>query len=128
MSGDAVAALRAGQLVLLPTDTVYGLCADAYRERPCLRQYRSLRDGERLPNLSQEQLADLDHQVNELMREERERAANILKENRAALETLRDMLLEKKSIESTTLKDELAKPAAVAPAPRSRGKAKVETG
>lgn len=27
MSGDAVAALRAGRAVLLPTDTVYGLCA-----------------------------------------------------------------------------------------------------
>lgn len=37
MSGDAVAALRAGQLVVLPTDTVYGLCADACREIPCRR-------------------------------------------------------------------------------------------
>jgi L-threonylcarbamoyladenylate synthase len=27
----AVAALRAGEVVVLPTDTVYGLCADAYR-------------------------------------------------------------------------------------------------
>ena len=36
-SDDAVAALRAGQLVVLPTDTVYGLCADAYREPPCRR-------------------------------------------------------------------------------------------
>ena len=37
MSDDAVAALRAGQLVVLPTDTVYGLCADAYRSPPCRR-------------------------------------------------------------------------------------------
>jgi len=37
VSDDAVAALRAGQLVVLPTDTVYGLCADAYRENPCRR-------------------------------------------------------------------------------------------
>lgn len=37
MSNDAVAALRAGQLVLLPTDTVYGLCSDAYRAPPCRR-------------------------------------------------------------------------------------------
>jgi L-threonylcarbamoyladenylate synthase len=37
VSDDAVAALRAGQLVLLPTDTVYGLCSDAYREPPCRR-------------------------------------------------------------------------------------------
>jgi L-threonylcarbamoyladenylate synthase len=39
VNGDAVAALRAGQLVVLPTDTVYGLCADAYRERHCLRLF-----------------------------------------------------------------------------------------
>jgi L-threonylcarbamoyladenylate synthase len=31
---EAVAALRQGRLVVLPTDTVYGLCADAYREKP----------------------------------------------------------------------------------------------
>ncbi len=30
----AVAAIRAGQAVILPTDTVYGLVADAYREGP----------------------------------------------------------------------------------------------
>lgn len=34
---DAVAALRAGQPVILPTDTVYGLCADASSEEACLR-------------------------------------------------------------------------------------------
>lgn len=34
---DAVAALRDGKLVVLPTDTVYGLCADAYREAPYRR-------------------------------------------------------------------------------------------
>ncbi len=34
---DAVAGLRAGKPVVLPTDTVYGLCADAYREAPALR-------------------------------------------------------------------------------------------
>ncbi len=37
---DAVAALRAGQPVVLPTDTVYGLCADASSEvgvPPCAR-------------------------------------------------------------------------------------------
>jgi L-threonylcarbamoyladenylate synthase len=37
---DAVAALRAGKPVLLPTDTVYGLCADPYREEPVRRAYR----------------------------------------------------------------------------------------
>jgi L-threonylcarbamoyladenylate synthase len=33
----AVAAIRAGEPVILPTDTVYGLCADAYREGPARR-------------------------------------------------------------------------------------------
>jgi L-threonylcarbamoyladenylate synthase len=35
----AVAALRAGQPVVLPTDTVYGLCADPYRAEPAERLY-----------------------------------------------------------------------------------------
>ena len=34
---DAVAALRAGHPVVLPTDTVYGLCADAASEEACRR-------------------------------------------------------------------------------------------
>lgn len=33
--GEAVAALRAGDPVVLPTDTVYGLCADAESEVAC---------------------------------------------------------------------------------------------
>ena len=36
----AVAAIRAGRPVILPTDTVYGLCADPYREGPARRAYR----------------------------------------------------------------------------------------
>lgn len=34
---EAVAAIRAGKAVVLPTDTVYGLVADAYREEPARR-------------------------------------------------------------------------------------------
>jgi L-threonylcarbamoyladenylate synthase len=36
---DAVAALLAGQPVILPTDTVYGLCALAHRSEPAERLY-----------------------------------------------------------------------------------------
>jgi L-threonylcarbamoyladenylate synthase len=36
----AVAALRAGKPVILPTDTVYGLCANPYREEPVRGTYR----------------------------------------------------------------------------------------
>jgi tRNA threonylcarbamoyl adenosine modification protein (Sua5/YciO/YrdC/YwlC family) len=49
VSDAAVSAIRAGQLVLLPTDTVYGLCADAYRERPCLRLHAAKRRPEGMP-------------------------------------------------------------------------------
>ena len=36
----ALTALRAGECVVLPTDTVYGLCADAYHEAPVRRLLR----------------------------------------------------------------------------------------
>jgi L-threonylcarbamoyladenylate synthase len=36
----AVSALRSGKPVVLPTDTVYGLCANPYREEPVRRAYR----------------------------------------------------------------------------------------
>lgn len=37
---DAVAALRSGRIVILPTDTVYGLCASPFREADARRLYR----------------------------------------------------------------------------------------
>jgi tRNA threonylcarbamoyl adenosine modification protein (Sua5/YciO/YrdC/YwlC family) len=40
VSDEAVAAIRAGLAVILPTDTVYGLCADGYREAPALRLFK----------------------------------------------------------------------------------------
>jgi L-threonylcarbamoyladenylate synthase len=46
---EAVAALRAGRLVLLPTDTVYGLCADGYREAPYRRLCRAKGRPEGMP-------------------------------------------------------------------------------
>jgi L-threonylcarbamoyladenylate synthase len=36
---ETIAAIRAGLPVILPTDTVYGLCVDAYREAPVRRLY-----------------------------------------------------------------------------------------
>jgi tRNA threonylcarbamoyl adenosine modification protein (Sua5/YciO/YrdC/YwlC family) len=36
---EAIDAIRAGKPVLLPTDTVYGLCASAFREAPVQRLY-----------------------------------------------------------------------------------------
>lgn len=44
-----VEAIRSGQPVVLPTDTVYGLCADAYHEAPARRLYRLKGRGEMQP-------------------------------------------------------------------------------
>ena len=49
MSDEAVAAIRAGKPVILPTDTVYGLCADGYREEPVLRLARLKQRPEGMP-------------------------------------------------------------------------------
>ena len=49
MVDEAVAAIRAGEPVILPTDTVYGLCADAYREAPVRRLARLKERPESLP-------------------------------------------------------------------------------
>ena len=40
MIDEVVAAIRAGEPVVVPTDTVYGLGADPYREAPVRRLYR----------------------------------------------------------------------------------------
>ena len=40
MIDEAVAEIREGRPVVLPTDTVYGLCADPYREAPSRELYR----------------------------------------------------------------------------------------
>jgi L-threonylcarbamoyladenylate synthase len=46
---ETVAAVKAGKPVILPTDTVYGLCADAYREAPVRRLYQLKRRPETMP-------------------------------------------------------------------------------
>jgi L-threonylcarbamoyladenylate synthase len=46
---DVVRAIRAGRPVVLPTDTVYGLAANAYREAPVRRLYRLKGRDERQP-------------------------------------------------------------------------------
>ncbi len=45
----AVAALRAGQTVILPTDTVYGLCVDAYHDAPIRRLLRQKKRPPEIP-------------------------------------------------------------------------------
>jgi L-threonylcarbamoyladenylate synthase len=49
VTDDVVGAIRAGRPVVLPTDTVYGLCADAYGEEAVRSLYRLKGRGERQP-------------------------------------------------------------------------------
>ena len=58
-----------------------------------------------IPNrqYSPAQLESIDRRVREILEEARQRAASILRENRPLLETLRDMLLERKVIDAKTL-------------------------
>jgi L-threonylcarbamoyladenylate synthase len=49
VSDEALAAVRAGKAVVLPTDTLYGLVADGYREAPARLLYRLKRRPESMP-------------------------------------------------------------------------------
>ncbi|MFM7151494.1 MAG: hypothetical protein ACKO23_16840 [Gemmataceae bacterium] len=73
-----------------------------------LRQYRSPRDGERYNGISEEHKVILDREVNRLIRQCQERAATILRENRDPLLMLRDEVISRKTIESTSLKELMA--------------------
>ncbi|HEY7004285.1 MAG TPA: L-threonylcarbamoyladenylate synthase [Gaiellaceae bacterium] len=46
---EAVSALRAGECVILPTDTVYGLCVDAYHDAPVRRLLRLKKRPQEIP-------------------------------------------------------------------------------
>src|SRR5436305_3034088 len=78
---------------------VYGMGG----ETTGLRVSRSPRDGKRVDGLSPAQEEAIDRQVNDLLAEAQARAARILRENRDQLETLRALLLEKKTIEAKAL-------------------------
>src|SRR5262245_14726180 len=55
---------------------------------------------ERIPDLSEEQRAMLDRRVGEILEDARKRATKILGEQRATLEALRNLLLEKKVLDA----------------------------
>jgi cell division protease FtsH len=69
-----------------------------------LRQFRNLQSGERFKDLSPEQLALLDRRVSETIAEAQKRTATILKENQSVLEALRDLLIEKKTVDARALR------------------------
>lgn len=60
---------------------------------------------QRHPHLSEEQKSALDRRVKAVVEEGRARAASLLGENRAVLESLRDLLLEKKTIDAKALRE-----------------------
>jgi cell division protease FtsH len=66
----------------------------------------------RHPDLSPAQLEALDRRVCAIVEEQRQRAETILRERRAEVETIRDILLEKKVIDAKTLTSMLADSAA----------------
>ncbi len=81
------------------------MCGMGGEEDHCLRQYRHPETGNRLDNLSDKELASVDEKVNKVIAEARSRAANILRENKDVLVLLRDLLLEKKTIDSKTIRE-----------------------
>ena len=81
------------------------MCGMGGAEDHCLRQYRHPETGNRLDNLSQAELGAIDEKVNHVIAEARQRAAKILRENKEVLVLLRDLLVEKKSIDSKTIKE-----------------------
>jgi cell division protease FtsH len=60
-------------------------------------------EGSRSRQYSPEQLGAIDRGVRDILREAQQRAATILRDNRALVETLRDLLVEQKVIDSATL-------------------------
>ena len=70
-------------------------------------RYRANKDDHdnRRADLSESQKEVLDRAVQEILEEQRLRAVKILHDNRPALEVLRDLLLEKKTVDTKTLKE-----------------------
>jgi cell division protease FtsH len=61
------------------------------------------KEGQRRSDLSQSQVEALDRSVREIIEEQRQRAATILREQKILVESLRDLLVEKKAIDAKTL-------------------------
>jgi cell division protease FtsH len=72
--------------------------------------------GKRRSDLSPVQAEALDRRVREIIEEQRQRAAKVLAERRQEVETLRDLLIEKKVIEAKTLGEMYPKSEPPAPA------------
>lgn len=67
------------------------------------RRYRDDRQGQRQSDLADTARAALDHRVDELLQQARERAATILQQHRPLVETLRDLLLQHQTVDARTI-------------------------
>ncbi|MFT5525673.1 MAG: cell division protease FtsH, partial [Pirellulaceae bacterium] len=83
----------------------FGLGGDEVGIGQCLTKGRS----DQQQQYSPQTLEAIDRRVREILEQQRERAANILTENKTLVEALRDLLLDKKVIDAKTL-GELVKP------------------
>jgi cell division protease FtsH len=74
-------------------------------------RYRIVMDKQHLryPHLSEVQKEALDRAVQEILEEQRRRAVQILKDNRASLEVLIQLLLDKKTVDARTLSEGVSK-------------------
>ncbi len=86
---------------------VLGLSEDD--EVGVVRYWGRENNGERRSDLSPVQVEALDRRVRTILEEQRQRAAQLLRENYEMVETLRDLLIEKKAIEAKTLSEMLPK-------------------
>jgi cell division protease FtsH len=68
-------------------------------------QFMDMQTGKRRADLSPATLAAIDARVAEILEQQRTRAEQIVTTNKKLIETLRDLLLEKKTIDSKTLGD-----------------------
>ena len=66
-------------------------------------QFLDMQTGRRRQDLAAETLAAIDSRIAEILEEQRVRAETIVREQRALIELLRDILIEKKTIDSKTL-------------------------
>ncbi len=89
-------------------------------------QFMDLQTGRRREDLALETLALVDERIAEIMEEQRKRAETIVREQRKLVEMLRDLLIEKKTIDSKTLSELIPTPTPEAKKPTPRKKS-VET-
>lgn len=101
----AVADLQSATAIARELVEVHGMAGDG-RE---LVQFLDLNSRERQRDLAESTRAALDARVAEVVETQRRRAETIVRENRVVLESLRDLLLEKKTIDGKTIGDMVPK-------------------